>query len=140
MSRNKEAPVLLIIPLRLGLDSVNHVYIDALKYFLAQKDCVGIMGGKPNQVSFKKIFKIFLLIYFKAHYFVGCQETVDTTWLLYLDPHTTQPYKLDEHFDATLHTSQMCWMRAERIDPSLAVGFLFDTHDAFNLWAESLGD
>merc|ERR1711892_402680 len=121
MSRSREAPVLLIIPLRLGLDTVNHVYIDAVKSFLSHKNCVGIMGGKPNQ----------------AHYFVGCQETNDSTWLLYLDPHTTQNYKLDEHFDETIHTSQMCWMRAERIDPSLAVGFLFDTHQAFDMWAES---
>jgi len=121
MSRSREAPVLLIIPLRLGLDTVNHVYIDAVKSFLSHKNCVGIMGGKPNQ----------------AHYFVGCQETTDSTWLLYLDPHTTQNYKLDEHFDETIHTSQMCWMRAERIDPSLAVGFLFDTHQAFDMWAES---
>jgi len=121
IKRKIESPLLLIIPLRLGLDHVNSVYIKSLRDFLSRPECVGIMGGKPNQ----------------AHYFVGCQETEETTWLLYLDPHTTQNYNLSE-FDSTVHTDQMCWMKAERIDPSLAVGFLFNDGDQFDQWTESL--
>lgn len=121
ISRKCEAPVLLIIPLRLGLDTVNSVYISSLKQFISRSECVGIMGGKPNQ----------------AHYFIGMQETNDATWLLYLDPHTTQNYKLED-FDQSIHTDQMCWMKADRIDPSLAVGFLFRDAAEFDSWSESL--
>ena len=63
------------------------------------------------------------------------QETNDATWLLYLDPHTTQNYKLED-FDQSIHTDQMCWMKADRIDPSLAVGFLFRDAAEFDSWSE----
>ena len=42
--------VLLIVPLRLGLETVNDIYIEPLMEFLSDESCVGIMGGKPNQV------------------------------------------------------------------------------------------
>ena len=45
-------PILLIIPLRLGLETVNEIYIGPLMDFLRNKWCVGIMGGKPNQVKY----------------------------------------------------------------------------------------
>ena len=63
------------------------------------------------------------------------QETNDATWLLYLDPHTTQNYNLED-FDQSIHTDQMCWMKADRIDPSLAVGFLFRDTTEFDSWSE----
>ena len=47
---NKGKSILLIIPLRLGLESVNDIYIEPLMKFLKDSTCVGIMGGKPNQV------------------------------------------------------------------------------------------
>ena len=49
--KDSNVPILLIIPLRLGLDQVNTVYINSIRYFLKSKECVGIMGGKPNQVT-----------------------------------------------------------------------------------------
>ena len=48
-------PLVLMIPLRLGLNCVNEIYVNPLKIFLASKYCVGIMGGKPNQVKKKKL-------------------------------------------------------------------------------------
>ena len=47
----KPTPLVLMIPLRLGLNCVNEIYVNPLKIFLASKYCVGIMGGKPNQVK-----------------------------------------------------------------------------------------
>ena len=88
---------------------------------------------KNNSKNISNFF--FCKFLFQAHYFVGLQETSEATWLLYLDPHTTQTYNVDE-FDESLHTSQMCWMKADRIDPSLAVGFLFDNVDEFESWSQ----
>jgi len=127
----KPTPLVLMIPLRLGLNSVNEIYVNPLKIFLASKYCVGIMGGKPNQ----------------AHYFVGYQETVEDTWLLYLDPHTTQqsPVSVNnnmpfEQFDKSLHTDKLCWIKALKLDPSLAVGFFFNTVEEFILWTKEVRD
>ena len=72
---------------------------------------------------------------FQAHYFVGLQDTEDSTWLLYLDPHTTQSFNHEE-FDKSIHTRQMCWMKANRIDPSLAVGFKFSNYEEFESWTQ----
>lgn len=119
--KDKKCPLLLIVPLRLGLEKVNSMYIRSIQYFIRDQSCVGIMGGKPNQ----------------AHYFVGYQEVGDQTWLLYLDPHTTQKYDIAS-YDESVHTRQMCWMKAARIDPSLAVGFTFNSYQQFCSWSERI--
>ena len=51
VNQGNPTPLVLIIPLRLGLNNVNEIYVNPLKVFLASKYCVGIMGGKPNQVE-----------------------------------------------------------------------------------------
>ena len=51
VNQGNPTPLVLIIPLRLGLNNVNEIYVNPLKVFLASKYCVGIMGGKPNQVK-----------------------------------------------------------------------------------------
>ncbi|KAH9492335.1 Cysteine protease atg4b [Bulinus truncatus] len=48
-------PLLLIIPLRLGLTDINPIYFDSLKKCFTLKQSVGIIGGKPNH----------------AHWFIG---------------------------------------------------------------------
>jgi len=63
-------PLLLIIPLRLGLSEMNPVYKEPLKACLSMKQSVGMIGGTPNH----------------AHYFVGHVGES----LFFLDPHTTQ--------------------------------------------------
>jgi len=70
-------PLLLIIPLRLGLTEMNPMYVEPLKACLSLPQSVGIVGGTPNH----------------AHFFVG--HVGDQ--LFFLDPHTTQPsVDLDE--------------------------------------------
>lgn len=63
-------PVMLVIPLRLGINEINPVYIESLKKTFQFESSLGVIGGKPNQ----------------ALYFIGyVGEEV-----LYLDPHTVQ--------------------------------------------------
>ena len=64
-------PLMLFIPLRLGLTDINPVYFRALKSTFAFPQTLGILGGRPNH----------------ALYFIGCCGDD----LVYLDPHTTQP-------------------------------------------------
>lgn len=64
-------PLLLFVPMRLGLNGLNPTYQEPLKAVFRHANTVGMIGGKPNS----------------AFYFVGTQGDD----ILYLDPHFTQP-------------------------------------------------
>eukprot|EP00048_Salpingoeca_helianthica_P021714 m.14036 g.14036 ORF g.14036 m.14036 type:complete len:331 (+) comp6326_c0_seq1:34-1026(+) len=97
-------PLLLFVPLRLGLHALNAEYFPSIRAMLQMPESVGAIGGRPNA----------------AHFFIGTQDDD----LIFLDPHTTQPAGLPA---ATLHTYtclQPCRMRVAAVDPSLCLGFL----------------
>lgn len=111
----KWKPLLLILPLRLGLTDINAVYVDSLKKCLSFCQTVGIIGGKPNQ----------------AHWFTGYVGDK----LIYLDPHTTQVsvdlsdlYSCDDSF----HCHYPSMMNILELDPSIAVGFYCGTEAEFD--------
>lgn len=102
-------PLLLIIPLRLGLSDINPIYIPALKKCFELVGFCGMIGGRPNQ----------------ALYFMGYVDDE----VLFLDPHTTQrcgsvgqKTSQDEiEFDATFHQKYAGRIPFTHMDPSLAV-------------------
>ncbi|KAI1700664.1 peptidase family c54 domain-containing protein [Ditylenchus destructor] len=91
--RDWKRPLLVIVPLRLGLTAINKCYLPAIKEFFKLPQCAGILGGRPNH----------------AVYFYGCAGDK----LIYLDPHTCQEVvelrntssKYPEPFSATSPTS-----------------------------------
>ncbi|CAF0948403.1 unnamed protein product [Rotaria sordida] len=108
-------PLVIIIPLRLGLTNVNVEYIDQLKLCFRLPQTLGCIGGKPNH----------------AHYFIGYLETDE---LLYLDPHVTQ-----QHVDTTVtaddisyHCDRINRMKFSGLDPSLALAFACKTEIEFD--------
>uniref|UniRef100_U5EYR5 Cysteine protease n=1 Tax=Corethrella appendiculata TaxID=1370023 RepID=U5EYR5_9DIPT len=113
-------PLLLIIPLRLGLNEINPIYIDALKKCFEFKNNCGMIGGKPNQ----------------ALYFIGYVGDE----ALYLDPHTVQRSgtigsKLEQseiELDETFHQKYASRINFRSMDPSLAICFLCTTRQEFN--------
>lgn len=64
-------PVLILVPLRLGLNGVNPIYYNGLQHYFTLPQCVGIAGGRPSS----------------SYYFVGAQANQ----LFYIDPHHTKP-------------------------------------------------
>ncbi|XP_039016931.1 cysteine protease ATG4-like isoform X2 [Hibiscus syriacus] len=64
-------PIILLVPLVLGLDKVNPRYIPSLQATFTFPQCLGILGGKPGAST----------------YIVGVQEEN----VFYLDPHDVQP-------------------------------------------------
>lgn len=98
--------VLLLVPLRLGLDQINAEYAPCLRELFSLPQSLGIIGGRPR----------------KSHYFIGCQGDR----LLYLDPHEVQPALAHEApAAATCHYARpLASTPLQDIDPSLALGFL----------------
>ncbi|EDV28478.1 uncharacterized protein TRIADDRAFT_20340 [Trichoplax adhaerens] len=113
---NAWKPLLLFIPLRLGLTDLNPIYKDKLNKCFRIKNTLGIIGGKPNS----------------AHYFIGIQGD----YLLYLDPHTVQEtvkVKPNCPFsDKTYHQKGTNRLHFSYMDPSVALGFYSATEEEFN--------
>lgn len=108
--REWAAALLILIPLRLGLDQLNERYVPALERTFAFPQSVGIVGGKKGH----------------SVYFVGAQPGR----LHLLDPHEVQAAaEPDESFPTatflrSVHSSKPLVMNMASIDPSLALGFL----------------
>ncbi|KAI5054762.1 hypothetical protein GOP47_0029907 [Adiantum capillus-veneris] len=101
-------PVLLLVPLVLGLDKVNSRYLPSLWATFSFPQSLGILGGKPGAST----------------YLVGVQG--DQTF--YLDPHEVQQVLImspeNEEADSnSYHCSVVKKMPLNAIDPSLALGF-----------------
>jgi hypothetical protein len=41
-------PLLILIPLRLGLTAINECYKEPIAEYFKLPECVGILGGRPN--------------------------------------------------------------------------------------------
>lgn len=114
------SPLLLIIPLRLGLTDINPIYIAALKRCLDIQGTLGIIGGRPNQ----------------ALYFIGYVGDE----ALYLDPHTCQrsgginnkESQSEVEMDETFHQKHAGRINFTSMDPSIAVAFLCKTQSDFD--------
>eukprot|EP01119_Soliformovum_irregulare_P016135 TRINITY_DN4635_c0_g1_i1.p1 TRINITY_DN4635_c0_g1~~TRINITY_DN4635_c0_g1_i1.p1 ORF type:complete len:371 (-),score=62.91 TRINITY_DN4635_c0_g1_i1:27-1139(-) len=106
-------PLFIMIPLRLGLNTFNEIYITPLKNLLQVPHSVGIVGGKPRS----------------AMYFVGYQDDN----VFYLDPHLVQPtVPMKTAFQTeTYHPTSALKMPFTQLDPSLSVGFFCDTRSSF---------
>ncbi|KAJ1694457.1 hypothetical protein LUZ63_011155 [Rhynchospora breviuscula] len=111
------APMLLLVPLVLGLDKVNPRYLPLLKETFMFPQSLGILGGKPGAST----------------YIVGVQDEK----ALYLDPHEVQP-AVDIESDnleadtSSYHCSTVRHIPLDQIDPSLAIGFYCRDKDDFH--------
>eukprot|EP00040_Diaphanoeca_grandis_P005624 m.33750 g.33750 ORF g.33750 m.33750 type:complete len:425 (-) comp16866_c1_seq2:591-1865(-) len=102
-------PVLILVPLRLGVEKLNTLYITALQTVFSYKECVGMMGGKPGH----------------SLYFIGFQDGE----MIGLDPHKCQQcFDIDETADSTInqsfHSTTPRKVKFVAVDPSMAIGFV----------------
>ncbi|KAL7979975.1 hypothetical protein Chor_004444 [Crotalus horridus] len=115
-------PLLLIVPLRLGINHINPVYVDAFKECFKMPQSLGALGGKPNN----------------AYYFIGFLGNE----LIYLDPHTTQVFVDSDENGAVDDHSFHCQQPPQRmkimnLDPSVAlvsIGFFCKEEKDFDNW------
>ncbi|PRQ23227.1 putative peptidase C54 [Rosa chinensis] len=122
-------PILLLVPLVLGLEELNPRYIPSLRATFTFPQSVGIMGGRPGVST----------------YIIGVQDEN----AIYLDPHLVQPVvnlssnDLDSDATSSYHCNVIRHIPLDTIDPSLAIGFYCrdkDDFDDFCLRASKLAD
>lgn len=114
-------PLLLILPLRLGLNEFNEEYKEPIKRCFELEQIVGMIGGRPNS----------------AFYFYGITDDS----LLYLDPHEVQNYEqnlLSGHNDSSYHTKTLWKLKFSNLDPSVAIAFLCKNENDFKSLIENL--
>ena len=64
-----------MVPIRLGLDNIQTIYLNQVKSIFKFEHNVGIAGGRDNE----------------AYYLVGLdQENIEKAQIYYLDPHLVQ--------------------------------------------------
>ncbi|CAJ2651591.1 unnamed protein product [Trifolium pratense] len=110
-------PLLLLVPLVLGLDKVNLRYIPLLQSTFKFPQSLGILGGKPGAST----------------YIIGVQNDK----AFYLDPHDVKPVvnitgDTQEPNTASYHCNISRHMPLDSIDPSLAIGFYCRDKDDFD--------
>lgn len=120
-AEDKDARVLLLLGVKLGINAVNEYYWDDVKRILASKFSVGIAGGRPSS----------------SLYFIGYQGNE----LLYFDPHTPQPSlqsNATNAFYETCHTTSFGKLHISGLDPSMLIGFLLCGEDQWLQWKEKV--
>ncbi|XKL61028.1 hypothetical protein PGB90_008085 [Kerria lacca] len=117
-------PLVLIIPLRLGITDINPIYLNAFKACFTFQQSLGIIGGKPNH----------------ALYFIGCVGND----VIFLDPHTTQvsgtvnnkETEQERKIDNSYHCQYASRLHILQMDPSVAVCFLCREESEFDSLCE----
>lgn len=128
ITATKWNPLLLIVPLRLGLSEINSIYADGLKKCFQFKQSLGVIGGKPNV----------------ALYFIGYVGSE----VIYLDPHTTQKAGTvgnkesddEKEIDYSYHCRFASRMNILNMDPSVAVCFFCKTEADFTDLCQKVKD
>ncbi|CAK9436279.1 uncharacterized protein LODBEIA_P08370 [Lodderomyces beijingensis] len=103
----EKRPLLLLFPIRLGIDQVNRYYYSSILQLLSSRFSVGIAGGKPSS----------------SFYFIGYEEDDE---LIYFDPHLPQvvesPCRMESY-----HTADYSKLKISMLDPSMMIGVLLES-------------
>ncbi|CAB9500629.1 Cysteine protease ATG4B [Seminavis robusta] len=134
--------LLLLIPLRLGLNGINEEYAKSISFTFSIPYSVGVLGGRPRG----------------ARWFYGAWS--DGSRILGLDPHTVQQaprrrtaringksisvVDISEAYLRSVHTTSQETVPLVRMDPSIALGFycrspkeLQHLQDLMNAWKKA---
>ena len=111
--------ILILLPMRLGLNSISELYCEQLISLLKINQFIGMVGGKGSS----------------SFYFLGIDEDDN---LIYLDPHKIQEYNLEENITSTYHTSNYGKMNIKSLNTTLSIGFYCKNLDDFGELTSSI--
>ncbi|KAI5951151.1 ATG4 [Candida jiufengensis] len=103
--------ILLLFPVRLGIDQINHYYYNSLLNLLNAKYSVGIAGGKPSS----------------SFYFFGYENENE---LIYFDPHLPQIIETPINIKS-YHSTSYNKLNIKFLDPSMMIGILINSMDDY---------
>jgi cysteine protease ATG4 len=101
-------PLVLMVPMRLGIDLFNLFYLGLVTGSLELSQSIGILGGRPG----------------KSYYIVGHQDQHE---IFYLDPHVTKgppPTLLECLINREFHSNDVLALKPESMDPSVTFCFV----------------
>lgn len=107
--------VLVLFPVRLGIESVNLYYYPSILELFALPQSVGIAGGKPSS----------------SYYFIGHLGNN----LLYLDPHNLQLVSEDT---VLYHTPRCQMLPVLLLDPLMLIGILLRDIEEYHRFKQSI--
>lgn len=110
--------LLVLLPIRLGIDKTNEFYFSSIFQLLNLSHSVGIAGGRPSS----------------SFYFFG----YDGDDLLYLDPHYPQ-LCLNNDINS-YHTQTYHRLKINELDPSMMMGVLINDIDDYNAFKAGCAD
>lgn len=119
---NQNKKILILIPVRFGMDKINNSYCKPLLECFENLYNVGIVGGKPRE----------------SYYFIGKQNDN----IFFLDPHTVQNAFVD--FD-NIETTQkdndkISYVDINDIDPCMLLSFLISSENEYNDWKNKVSN
>lgn len=113
--------LIVLVPMRLGGEQLNAVYIPCVKGMLSHPNCIGVIGGRPRH----------------SLYFLGWQGEK----VIYLDPHYVQEAVDVSTQDFSLESFHCSWPRKMsffKMDPSCTIGFYCKTEDEFEQFVKDV--